>query len=213
MATDSNVVLHGTPGIGKTTAMVLAMLLHCDHNVSETQILCFTATQEATVQTHFLVTQLSKFTKNTCDTVYFNKPLKINKSHIVVGTSLELAKSVPNMDHVKLICFDDADLTMPFTEVSTKILDKIVNQNTKLLLVSSSLNEVMLRKCGKNVHIFKIARAKLLEMPIRHIIVEVETAVVSKLECLMELLELITSQDRGVIFCMVNFNIRILKLL
>lgn len=203
LAEDSNIMMHDVAGTGKTIAMVISMISHCQEEVTEVQVLCFTPSFEATMQLKTVADQLLKYTRLTCNTVTHYKGWDGIKSSILIGTSLELIKLVAEqalLDQVKLICFDDADVTIPFKGVSEKVLNC---SQAKVLSVSNSMSpELMEMSKQRDYEVFKIIEKKSLELAIDHLMVS--NKVDDKFDFLMTILSTMRPQDRAVVFCDVS---------
>lgn len=210
----SSVLWHGLPSTGKTTAMIFSMISHCNENLTETQVLCFAPTFEATQQLEEMTVQMSKFTKVTCSTINYNKAWDGDKTHILIGTSLELVKLVSEhslLKYVKLICFDDADFTLPFHTVSSGVLNR---SSAKRLFITSSLNKDVLRLSNQGVihnalKVFKVDKKDLLKIPVDHLLIG--TTRDEKFESLLKILNVMRSEDRAIIFSMVRNEIFSIK--
>lgn len=94
LAENTNIVLHDLPGIGKTTAMVISMIAHCNKNIDGIQVLCFVPTYEASKEIGNVVQKFSKYTRIKYETITASKtcPKSVRQNHILIGTPLELSK-------------------------------------------------------------------------------------------------------------------------
>lgn len=195
---NANVVWQGLPGIGKTTAMVLSMLCHCDPDFHHTQILCLTASYEATRTVVQMVQNLAHY-PITCQAITYDQPWNGISSQILVGTALEMAKlaSTISLQYIKLICFDDADLTMPFSLVSENILKPT---GAKIFATTSSLNKTILSKAAP-CELFAINKHDVLKLNITHMIISHTD---DKMLTLSKIFEAMGPKDRAAVFCRVT---------
>lgn len=60
LANDSNTIVYDIPGVGKTTAMVISMLSHCNEHLNETQVLSFAPTYESVKEIASMTAEMSK---------------------------------------------------------------------------------------------------------------------------------------------------------
>lgn len=200
LADDSNIIMHGLPGVGKTTAMAIAMVAHCNENVHEIQVLCFVSTYESAM----LIASLCKYTKITCNTVTSADKWKEIKSTILIGTPIELSKLAGEQmlsERVNFICFDDADLSMPFESVSSNVLRR---SSAKVLCVTSSMNKTLLELSNQNgtAVVFKSETKDLLNISVKHLMVNSKED--ERFEVLLKILLVMRPQDRVVVFSNVS---------
>lgn len=211
LADEFNIILHAAPGIGKTTAMVMAMISYCTKEIESTQVLCFTPTFESVMEVRSLTARLFKYTDITCNTVTNAKKWNGIRSHILIGTPIELAKLVAEenlLEHVKLICFDDADFSMTFESVANNVLSC---SSAKTLAVTSSMHKDLknLSNQTAEVLVFKTNKMNLLHTNVMHIMVNNEKD--DRQEILDKILSTLRPQDRAVVFCNVSNLSKILK--
>lgn len=98
-----------------------------DLMIHYTQVLCLVWSFESAVfmkQKFDLITKYGNIkSKITC----FNQTLLDDDQHILFGTPHELSNIVKNKikrDFIKLICFDDADVTGQYDSVKTSIIKR-----------------------------------------------------------------------------------------
>lgn len=111
-----------------------------------------------------------------------------------------LAKENPEhmLSFVKLICFDDADMTVSSSAIKTDILSY---SSAKLLMATSTLNQEL---TNQNVPIvFKIDKTHVLEIPVEHLLTNTTDA--NKLNLLSKVVEVLDTTDRAIVFCKVSF--------
>lgn len=149
-----------------------------------------------------LTLKIAKYTQIRVSTVTENKGwCGDKKSHIIIGTPIQLSRLVERenlLNHVNLICFDDADLTVPFADV----YDKVLNMATaKTMTITSSISEKIVNKFAQS-EVFKVPRYGILNINVKHYMIVVSKE--EKMQFLLSIIKAIPSH-RIIIFCKVRF--------
>lgn len=116
-----NLFLHNAIGSGKTTTLLIAMGSILDRSVQRIQCVFFGSTIESVLQSEMVFASIAKHTLIKTSIVHRNANRFDPNAQVVFGTPLELTKKLKSSDlsQIKLICCDDADITINFSEVKS----------------------------------------------------------------------------------------------
>lgn len=117
-----SISIRGPPGSGKSTAALMSIGQVVDENVNELQSLYFVYTIAAAIHTKWALDQMYK-DKNIKSKIVVHGSADRQDCHVLIGTPLSLIKEVQNYyqgsSFIRLICFDDADVTSRFNQAKT----------------------------------------------------------------------------------------------
>ncbi|XP_031625635.1 ATP-dependent RNA helicase DDX25-like [Contarinia nasturtii] len=193
-----NVVLQWPSGTGKTVAMILAAIesLNAEH-ATEPQVLCFCATAESVFYTAEKLAALSRHLNFTFGKITRQfQSENLQKCQIIIGTTLELRKRIKDMalPCLKLICFDDADVTLAHSDLTDGIFQK-----TQIACFSTVLCVSVHGKVPSPVVVFNTPYRDILnKTPVQHFYLQIEDD--NKL-CYLESIIASMIEDRLVVFC------------
>lgn len=203
-----NLFLHAAIGSGKTTTLLIAMGSILDISVQRIQCVFFGSTIESVLQSETVFASIAKHTLIKTSIVHWNSHRFDSNAQVVFGTPLELTKKLKSLNasdlsEIKLICCDDADITINFSEVKSLISDLNNRTDAKLLATSSTYMSI------DDIMEFKVPRRAILKNNIRHVYIKTECWS-HKVDSILELANQIDGQM--IVFCAVMitfFNINI----
>lgn len=87
--------IHGTTGIGKTLAMLIAMAETTDRNIAQPQVLCLVASFESAFSTKTTFDKVVKYIHITSSIVHHNKVWEnLAEQQVLIGTPQEVCRLV-----------------------------------------------------------------------------------------------------------------------
>lgn len=184
---EQNVFFQAPIGSGKTTTMLIAMTAMVDRTVYQPQIIYFGPTMESVFQVENKLKAITKDTTITSTVVHFRQTLNTNfDAQIVLGTPLMLAKLIESgtlcHDTIKTLFFDDADLTIKFKNIKSKVIDKLPNAN----VIATASTKVDFEQ--NDLVELKVRRSQILHRDLVHYYMLANT-IFMKIECVKDLVD------------------------
>lgn len=172
----SNTIVHGSFGMGKTTAAVIKFMnaVKIDHKYLQCLFICIN--YESAYQAYSLGQKISNGSMNLQlvkrdDANYpIGAQVIFGSAHDIVAKFESWSTDVSSID---LICFDDAERTMALEKTTNCILNKLKKTAKVVLITSRTINDPKVKLLGEKL-------SKIREDTIQHCSVENEYHNLSK---------------------------------
>lgn len=159
---DKDIIVKSQTGSGKTAAFAIPICEKIELEEKRPQALVLTPTRELAIQIKEDITNIGRFKRIKCATVFGKQPINIQirqlrqRTHIVVGTPGRtfdhIERKTLNLECVKYLIIDEADkmLNMGFIDQVESIM-KMLPKNRVTMLFSATMPEEIEKLCRKHM--------------------------------------------------------------